>query len=221
MEANNGRRDEIQGAGVEEQAAHDACDMHDSSLLDELYNLVVEADDQEQGELSVIPPSTSTSTAHLGARQALSTHTYYPRIDNDVVSGRRKKRTAEKYPSAVTSEKWRQMYKEREDAKKKDEKEKQAKKEEREKKRKLNEELKMKRMQERNDRQKKKNEEKQQRVQTKINKHKRKSTNEIEHNRKSAKRNPCTVCEESVGATGPGPRFLCRESTSYLFCGVR
>ena len=204
MEANNGRRDEIQGAGVEEQAAHDACDMHDSSLLDELYNLVVEADDQEQGELSVIPPSTSTSIAHLGARQALSTHTYYPRIDNDVVSGRRKKRTAEKYPSAVTSEKWRQMYKEREDAKKKDEKEKQAKKEEREKKRKLNEELKMKRMQERNDRQKKKNEEKQQRVQTKINKHKRKSTNEIEHNRKSAKRNPCTVCEESVGATGPG-----------------
>ena len=90
-----------------------------------------------------------------GARQALSTHTFDPRIDNDVVSGRRKKRTAEKYPCEVTSEKRRQMYKEREDAKKKDEKEKQAKKEERNKKRKLNEELKMKRMQERNDRQKK------------------------------------------------------------------
>ena len=44
---NNGQRDEIQGAGVEEQAAHDACDMHDSSLLVELYNLVVEADNQQ------------------------------------------------------------------------------------------------------------------------------------------------------------------------------
>ena len=65
MEANNGRRDEIQGAGVEEQAAHDACDMHDASLLDELYNLVVETDNQEQGELSVILLSTSTSTVHL------------------------------------------------------------------------------------------------------------------------------------------------------------
>ena len=201
MEANNGRRDEFQGAGVEEQAAHDACDMHDSSLLDELYNLVVEADNQEQGEPSVIPLSTSTLTAHRGARQALSTHTFYPHTDNDVVSGCRKKRTTEKYPCAVTSEKWRQMYKEMKDAKKKHEKEKQAKKEEREKKRKLNEELKMKRMQERNEK-KEKDEEKQRRVQTKINKHKRKSTNE--HNRKSAKRNPCTECEESVRATGPG-----------------
>ena len=99
IEANNGRRDDIQGAGVVEQAAHDGCDMHDSSLLDELYNLVVEADNQEQGELSVIPPSTSTSTAHLGARQALSTHTFCPRTDNDLVSGRRKRRTTEIYPT--------------------------------------------------------------------------------------------------------------------------
>ena len=32
------------------------------------------------------------------------THTFYPRIDNDA-SGRRKKRSGEKYPCAVTSEK--------------------------------------------------------------------------------------------------------------------
>ena len=85
----------------------------------------------------MIPLSTSTSTTQLGARHALSTHTFYP--DNDVVSGCRKKRTAEKYPCAVTSEKWRQIYKERVDTKKKHKKEKQTKKEEREKKRKLNE----------------------------------------------------------------------------------
>ena len=54
-------------------------------------------------------PSQSTS-------QALSTHTFYPRIDNDA-SGCRKKRSGEKYPCAVTSEKWRQIYKEKEDAK--------------------------------------------------------------------------------------------------------
>ena len=106
----------------------------------------------------------------------------------------------------MTSEKWQQMYKEREDAKKKDETEKKAKKEELEKKRKLNEELKMNRMQERNDRQKKKDEKTGK--QTKINKHKRKSTNEIEHNRKSAKRNACIICEESVRATGPGKSGL-------------
>ena len=67
----------------------DACDMHDSSLLDELYNLVIEAYNQEQGEPSVIPPST--------LHQPLSTHTFDPHTDNDVVSGRKKKRTAEKY----------------------------------------------------------------------------------------------------------------------------
>ena len=36
--------------------------------------------------------------------QALSTDTFYPRIDNDA-SGRRKKRSGDKYPCAVTSEK--------------------------------------------------------------------------------------------------------------------
>ena len=42
--------------------------------------------------------------------------TCYPRIGNDA-SGRRNMRSGEKYPCAVTSEKWRQMYKENEDAK--------------------------------------------------------------------------------------------------------
>ena len=64
------------------------------------------------------------------------------------------KRSGEKYPCAVTSEKWRQMYKEKEDAKERED-EKRIKREEREKKRTLNEELKMKRMQERSDKQKK------------------------------------------------------------------
>ena len=101
----------------------------------------------------------------------------HPRIDNDA-SGRRKKRSGEKYPCAVTSEKWRQMYKEKEDAKERErEDEKRIKREEREKKRTLNEELKMKRMQERSDKQKKKDEEKQHKVQACPKKHKRKSTN--------------------------------------------
>ena len=45
----------------------------------------------------LLTPSQSTS-------QALSTDTFYPRIDNDT-SGRRKKRSGEKHPCAVTSEK--------------------------------------------------------------------------------------------------------------------
>ena len=60
-------------------------------------------------------------------------------------------------------------------------------------------------------------------MQTKKNKHKRKSTNEIEHNRKSAKRNACTVCEESVGATGPGKSGLqcsrCRDEVHVSCVG--
>ena len=80
-------------------------------------------------------PTTRQSTS-----QALSTHTFYPRIESDA-SGRRNKRSGEKYPCEVTSEKWRQMFKEKEDAKDREDNEKCIKREEREKKRKLNEEL--------------------------------------------------------------------------------
>ena len=65
---------------------------------------------------SQTPPASATPTTHQSTSQALSTHTFYPRIENDA-SGRRKKRSGETYPCEVTSEKWRQMYKEKEDAK--------------------------------------------------------------------------------------------------------
>ena len=86
------------------------------------------------------------------------------------------------------------MYKEKEDAKEREDNEKRIKREEREKKRKLNEELKMKRMQERSDKQKK-DEEKQQKAQAKIHK------------------GDCTVHEtykrkKASGATGPGKSGL-------------
>ena len=58
----------------------------------------------------------ATQTQRQSTIQALSTLTFYPRIDSDA-SGRRKKRSGDKYPCAVTSEKWRQLYKEKEDAK--------------------------------------------------------------------------------------------------------
>ena len=76
-------------------------------------------------------------TTHQSTSQALSTHTFYTRIENDA-SGRRKKRSGEKYPCEVTSEKWRQMLKEKVNAiereRKIDDNEKRIKREEREKK---------------------------------------------------------------------------------------
>ena len=82
----------------------------------------------------------------------------------------------------------------------------------------------MKRMQERRDRQKKTNEEKQQKVQARSKKHKRKSTNATGQFTKRTKRNPCTSCEESVGATGPHvatTKYTCLLSERHNFNMLR
>ena len=106
------RGDEIENGERESES-----ELHDSSLLDELFNMVVEVDNcnQQQDAPRVTPSSASTSTAQMsGVNKALSSHMFYPHKGNDAVFGRRK--LVERFPCAVTSEKWRQIYNEKDDA---------------------------------------------------------------------------------------------------------
>ena len=188
------------GGEIENGERESEGELHDSSLLDELFNMVVEVDNcnQQQDAPRVTPSSASTSTAQMsGANKALSSHMFYPHKGSDAVFGRRK--LVERFPCAVTSEKWRQMYNEKDDAKKMNEQAKQARKEEREK-----QKLKRRSQSSENSEREKRKEEKRQRQQTTVKRHKRKATNDIGNCvPKIGRRNPCTECEGSVGATGP------------------
>ena len=176
--------------------------MHDSSLLDELYSAVIEVDAREEAGSRRIP----VTSAIASTSQAFSTHTFYPKTNRDGPD-RKKRKYVERYPCAVTSEKWRQMYTEKEEAKERDDAAKQNRKDERERKRQEKEELKVKRAQEVNDRKNNKKDSDSMRKDVRgkaKNGKKRQSTTENEDTKKRTKRNPCSVCGESVGMTGPG-----------------
>ena len=151
------------------------------------------------------PSGIQVTSAIASTSQAFSTHTFYPQTNRDGPD-RKKKKYVERYPCAVTSEKWRQMYTEKEEAKERDNTAKQNRKHERERKRLEKEELKVKRAQEVNGRKNKKKDSDRMRKdgKAKSGKYKRQSTTENEDTRKRTKRNPCSICGESVGMTGPG-----------------